>query len=146
MAKLRPSSKNRHVMKLHLYLYIFVLSNTKSIHSSNQVWATIRVAIKTEYYNKYSNFSNAYPFISIIRLGCCPCPILWGRKSNFKMVPVMFLMMTSANGNIFRVTGHLCGQFTGPRWIHRSKASDVELWIFFDLRVNKGLSKQPWGW
>ena len=24
-------------------------------------------------------------------------------------------MMTSSNGNIFRVTGHLCGEFTGPR-------------------------------
>ena len=23
-------------------------------------------------------------------------------------------MMTSCNGNIFRVTGHLCGEFTGP--------------------------------
>ena len=26
-------------------------------------------------------------------------------------------MMTSSNGNIFRVTGHLCGEFTGHRWI-----------------------------
>ena len=32
-------------------------------------------------------------------------------------------MMTSSNGNIFRVTGP-----------------------FFDLRLNKRLSKQPWGW
>ena len=24
-------------------------------------------------------------------------------------------MMTSSNGNIFGVTGHLCGEFTGPR-------------------------------
>ena len=39
-------------------------------------------------------------------------------------------MMTSSNGNIFRVTGHLCGEFTGPRWIHRTKASDAELWCF----------------
>ena len=36
-------------------------------------------------------------------------------------------MMTSSNGNIFRVTGHLCGEFTGPRWIPRKKDSDVEL-------------------
>ena len=28
--------------------------------------------------------------------------------------------MTSSNGNIFRVTGHLCGEFTGPLWIPRS--------------------------
>ena len=38
--------------------------------------------------------------------------------------------MTSSNGNIFRVTGHLCGEFTGPRWIPRTKASDAELWCF----------------
>ena len=42
----------------------------------------------------------------------------------------IFSMMTSSNGNIFRVTGHLCGQFTGHRWIPRTKASDAEFWCF----------------
>ena len=28
------------------------------------------------------------------------------------VIPVLH-MMTSSNGNIFRVTGHLCGEFTG---------------------------------
>ena len=37
-------------------------------------------------------------------------------------------MMTSSNGNIFRVTGHLCGEFTDHRWISCTKASDAELW------------------
>ena len=36
-------------------------------------------------------------------------------------------MMTSSNGNIFRVTGHLCGEFTGHRWIPNTKASDAKL-------------------
>ena len=40
------------------------------------------------------------------------------------------IMMTSSNGNIFRVTGHLCGEFTGPRWIRHTKASDAEPWCF----------------
>ena len=40
-------------------------------------------------------------------------------------------MMTSSNGNIFRVTGPLWGEFTGDRWIPLTKASDAEL--FFDL-------------
>ena len=40
-------------------------------------------------------------------------------------------MMTSSNGNIFRVTGPLCGEFTGHWWIPRTKASDTELWCFF---------------
>ena len=35
--------------------------------------------------------------------------------------------MTSSNGSIFRVTGHLCKEFTG-------------------LRLNKRLSKNSWGW
>ena len=39
-------------------------------------------------------------------------------------------MMTSSNGNIYRVTDHLCGEFTGHRWIPRTKASDAELWCF----------------
>ena len=43
---------------------------------------------------------------------------------------VFIRMMTSSNGNIFRVTGHLCGEFTGRRWIPRTKASDAELWCF----------------
>ena len=39
-------------------------------------------------------------------------------------------MMTSSNGNNFRVTGPLCGEFTGHRWIPLTKASDAELWCF----------------
>ena len=40
----------------------------------------------------------------------------------------------------FRVTGHLCGDFTGHRWIPHAKASDAELWCF--------LWSAPWinGW
>ena len=36
-------------------------------------------------------------------------------------------MMTSSNGNIFSVTGRLCGEFTGHRWILRTKASGARL-------------------
>ena len=39
-------------------------------------------------------------------------------------------MMTSLNGNIFRITGPLWGEFTGPRWIPLTKDSDAELWCF----------------
>ena len=39
-------------------------------------------------------------------------------------------MMTSSNGNIFRVTGYLCGEFTGPRWFPRTMASDAKLSCF----------------
>ena len=54
-----------------------------------------------------------------------PCPfslLLW--------CPIE-TMMTSSNGNIFHVIGHLCGEFTDHRWIFPTKASDAELWYFF---------------
>ena len=41
-----------------------------------------------------------------------------------------FTMMTSSNGNIFRVTGPLWGESTGHRWIPLTKANDAELWCF----------------
>ena len=56
-------------------------------------------------------------------------------------------MMTSSNGNIFRVT------WPFVRGIHRSPVNSLHrgqwraaLRVFFDLRLNKRLSKQSWGW
>ena len=57
-------------------------------------------------------------------------------------VPGMHSKMTSSNGNIFRVTGPLCREFTGHRWIPRTKASDTELWCFFLSAPEKRLSDQ----
>ena len=37
--------------------------------------------------------------------------------------------------------------FTGHQWIPHTKPSDMELWcFFFDLHLNKRLSKHSWGW
>ena len=55
-------------------------------------------------------------------------------------------MMTSSNGNIFRVTGPLCGEFTGPGEFPTQRPVTRGIDVFFDLRLNKRLSKQPWGW
>ena len=55
-------------------------------------------------------------------------------------------MMKSWNGNIFRVTIYLCGEFTGHGWIPRTKPVKGSFDVFFDLRLNKRLSKQWWGW
>ena len=49
-------------------------------------------------------------------------------------------MMTSSNGNIFRVTGHIPSEFPAQRPVTRSFD------VFFDLRLNKRLGKQWWGW
>ena len=50
-----------------------------------------------------------------------PCVPL-GIKSN------KFCMTTSSSGNIFRVTGYLCRELIGHRWIPGTKTCDAELW------------------
>ena len=55
-------------------------------------------------------------------------------------------LMTSSNGSIFRVTGHLFGEFTGPRWIPPQKPVTRSFDAFCDLCLNKRLSKQLWGY
>ena len=55
-------------------------------------------------------------------------------------------MMTSSNGNIFRVTGHLYGKFTGPGEFPAQRPVTQSFDVCFDLRLNKRLSKQSLGW
>ena len=55
-------------------------------------------------------------------------------------------MMTSSNGNIFRVTGPLCREFTCPGEFPAQRPVTRSFDVFFDLRLNKRLCKQPWGW
>ena len=64
---------------------------------------------------------------------------LRGKQVNW-VITDWHLMMTSSNGTIFRVTGPLCGEFPAKRPVARSFG------VFFDLCVNKRLSKQSWCW
>ena len=55
-------------------------------------------------------------------------------------------MITASNRNIFCGTGPLCGEFTSHRWIPLTKTVTRSFDVFFDLRLNKRLSKQLLGW
>ena len=88
------------------------------------------------------------------------CDICWRSVEHSTLQPACSLgcngsMMTSSNGNIFRVTGHLCGEFTvsallaicagnspvtGEFPAQRPVTRSFD--VFFDLRS----SKQSWGW
>ena len=67
----------------------------------------------------------------------------WSSDTN---VSITHTMMTSSNGNIFRVTGHLCGEFTGPGEFPAQRSVTRSFDVFFDLHPNKRLNKQWWGW
>ena len=55
-----------------------------------------------------------------------------------------YCMMTSSNGNIFHVTGPLWGKFTGE--FPSQKPVTRSFGAFFDLRLNKRLSKPSTRW
>ena len=46
----------------------------------------------------------------------------------------------------FRVTGPSCGEFTGPGEFPTQRPVTRSFDVLFDLRLNKRLRKQPWGW
>ena len=79
---------------------------------------------------KYAHSSTNYVHFCLLRL----------------KVLTVIPMMTPSNGDIFRVTGYLCGEFTGHRWIPRTRPVTRSFDVFFDLRLYKRLIKQSWGW
>ena len=69
---------------------------------------------------------------------------MWAHILNLVKV---YFHNASSNGSIFRVSGPLCGEFTGHRWIPLTKGQ----WrgaLMFSLicAFNKRLNKQSWGW
>ena len=66
---------------------------------------------------------NVYTFRCVVRFST---PQEVRTRCSFQV----FNMMTSSNGIIFRITGPLCGEFTGHRWIPRTKASEAEFRYF----------------
>ena len=90
-------------MRHHLFFYCrqWIIS---SLNNVSVVWLDWIWSFKSGMYNLQVNFATEFF--------------------------VVILLMTSSNGNIFRVTGPLCREFTGQRWILLTKASEMELWCF----------------
>ena len=55
-------------------------------------------------------------------------------------------MITSSNGNIFRVIGPLCKNSPVTGESPSQKPAARSFGVFYDLCLNKRLSKQSWGW
>ena len=73
-----------------------------------------------------------------------PSPWIIHPVINVLVIVKYALMMTSSNGDIFRVTGDFCGEFSGEFLAQRPVTRSFD--VFFDLLLNKRLSKQCWGW
>ena len=56
------------------------------------------------------------------------------------------IMMTSSNGKQFPRNWPFVREFTGPGEFPTQRPVTRSFDVFNDLRLNKRLSKQPWGW
>ena len=74
---------------------------------------------------------NTYTYLSYV----CGVPYVYFSVSRvtFRYNHIQCFMMTSSNGNIFRVTGRLCGEFTGHRWIPLTRARKRRRALMFSL-------------
>ena len=98
----------------------------------DNLWATVAIVLTVKLWHHQTVGTSWWLSIN---------HILSSQWDIFKSIHVAFLvwsliylflvfMMMSSNGNNFRVTGSLCGEFAAPRWIRLTKASDAELWGF----------------
>ena len=123
------SSSCRLKTRAKWYLYLSWLSTDDTSHpwtaiSQPRFSITLTGSFRDGFMN-WKRFLHYWPFIipQPVALGFPPPPpppprepkLLWWRHQ----------MET-----FFCVTGHLCGEFTGHRWISRTKVSDAELWCF----------------
>ena len=126
---------NRIVYPIWLEAGVSVVACHDVIFANIKPWSRIVVNKKAKRTQKRNeNEKTIYVKHYIKEAGSAHCPdnIRWVDLNKFYSYWVMgmFHMMTSSNGNIFRVTGPLCGEFTGHRWIPRTKPSDAEPWCF----------------
>ena len=128
-----------------------------SLRNSGRVKIKVRRFILFTNYRDYNEDGRTFHTGLSIFIGNHPGNIMlhWRKKqhcshSQMSQWPCIrdtcWYMMTSSNGNIFRVTGHLCEEFTSLRWIPRTTPVTRSFDVFFDLCLNRRLSKQPWGW
>ena len=125
--KYRPQNRD------HFYLSLKVLTDlciNDTIYSST-IWNTYDKIL-----NKIFKFLCSFKWYNLIFTW-----YLWNATHTLKVS-----MTTSSNGNIFCITGPLCGEFTSPGEFPTQKPVTRSFDVFFDLRLNKRLSKQPWGW
>ena len=71
---------------------------------------------------------------------------LYGVQRSSWWLSTRLTMMTSSNGNIFCVTGLCVGNSLLPGEFPAQRPVMQNFDVFFDLCLNKWLSKQSWGW
>ena len=103
-----------HFVTEYAQMYTFLLQNGALLDNGLVLCGGFATGLSCQYSPPKSNYT----------------PTLSNRPSWLFLLEIKGTMMTSSNGNYFRVTGPLCGEFSGHRWIPLTKASNAELWCF----------------
>ena len=110
-----------------------ILSCPITINSRGKTIHDLLIHVLLEIHLQYQRFAFSYR-------SCAIHTTQLKSHSYFNRCYLYLPMMSSSNGNIFRVTGHLGGEFTGHWWIPHTKAGGAELWCFL-WYVHKRLNK-----
>ena len=116
------------ISKVHVFA--IVLKNKYFVILSSQKWFHVAVLLK-----KKSIF-----VVMLMQMHAMHVAV----NTNCYMTKLHNIMMKASDGNIFRVTGPFCGEFTGEFPAQRLVTRSFD--VFFDLLLNKQFSKQSWGW
>ena len=142
---------------IHVYTYMYIFQS--SSNTAKRIWTPNDPKIvRVQYDNWTHNLqteatspASSFQVHFLHKKRCKPTfhtetHIYWNWTHTVQSMFLSMIMMTSSNENIFRVTGPLCGEFTGPGEFPAQRRVTRSFDVFFDLRLNKRLSKQPWGW
>ena len=77
---------------------------------------------------------------------CCRLSLAGPIHRMSPCIPGVQYMMTSSNGNIFALLAICVGNSPVPGEFPTQRPVMQSCDVFFDLRLNKRLSKQSWGW
>ena len=121
------SPKTTNVTHTHTYIYIYIyymyVYMYMYIYMHINIWTVQIIGLY------------GYIFPITIELVCTTCCRHFPINAKHHHNPVWYIMMTSSSGNIFRVTGPLCGEFTSYRWFPLQKPVTRGFDVFFDLRL-----------
>ena len=83
--------------------------------------------------------------LTVILFRCCGSEVLIPPYYVIASYRSRESMMASRNGNIFRVTGHLCGEFTGDRWPHKGQWRGALMFSLICARINVWVNNREAG-
>ena len=127
--------------KISVFLCSYSQSMAKRKTALNLQCSYQSIALNLQYMHDFTILSHRQTFKKVLFgtidwIFINDCRKYWptakgiGGHKHFDILPFPKAMMTSSNGNIFRVNGPLSGESTSHEWFPLTRASDAELWCF----------------